>query len=121
MLHLTSWCELCGSSETVDGEGVAQVVRQVLDWALACDNGLDEESEHGEHSLHTARFVKTVIILWQYTTLSFNAKDRLKLSRLKMPQSYQIETSNIVTWSYTCTPEGRCQVSLNLLYEKCRG
>ena len=57
LLHLTSWCELCGSSETVDGERVAQVVRQVLDWALACDNGLDEESKHREHSLHAARFV----------------------------------------------------------------
>ena len=57
-----SWCELCGGSETVEGERVAQVVGQVLDWALACDNGLDEESKHGEHSLHAAHLVSHTLI-----------------------------------------------------------
>ncbi len=38
------WCELGGCGETVDGERVAQVVCQILDGALASDNGLDKES-----------------------------------------------------------------------------
>ena len=43
--------ELGGSCETVDGEGVAQVVCQVLNWSLACHDGLDKETQHGEHGL----------------------------------------------------------------------
>ena len=35
---------------TVDIAGVRQVVQQVLKGALASDNGLDKEAEHGEHS-----------------------------------------------------------------------
>ena len=34
---------------TVDICGVRQVVQQVLEGALASDNGLDKEAEHGEH------------------------------------------------------------------------
>lgn len=50
--------ELGGSCEAVDGEGVAQVVCQVLKRSLACHNGLDEEAEHGEHSLKHSHNVK---------------------------------------------------------------
>ena len=39
----------CSNSETVDLEWVSQMVIEVLDWALAGDNCLDEETEHGEH------------------------------------------------------------------------
>ena len=35
------------------------MVRQVLNWALACDNGLDEESKHCEHSLHAAHLCQS--------------------------------------------------------------
>ena len=37
------------NGETVDLEWVSKMVVEVLDWALASDNGLDEETEHGEH------------------------------------------------------------------------
>ena len=36
---------------TVVDSGVCQVVSQVLNGALASDNGLDKESEHREHCL----------------------------------------------------------------------
>ena len=62
------------------------MVRQVLDRALACDNGLDEESKHGEHSLHAARIVRTLI------SYGIAQHFNLKPSRLKMPLSHQIET-----------------------------
>ena len=41
--------ELAGVGEGVVGDGVSQVVLQVLDGALSGDDGLDEEAEHGEH------------------------------------------------------------------------
>ena len=47
--------ELGGKVEGVDGSGVAQVVLKVLQGSLACHNSLDEESKHGEHSLHNHR------------------------------------------------------------------
>ena len=50
-VNLTSWVESSGEVEPVDCGGVAQVVGEVLQRSLACDNGLDKESKHGEHSL----------------------------------------------------------------------
>ena len=47
---LVSGGELGGVVEGVDRRGVGKVVVQVLEWALAGDNSLDEEAEHGEHS-----------------------------------------------------------------------
>ena len=42
--------KLGGSNgETIDLEGVCQMVVEVLDGALASDDGLDEETEGGEH------------------------------------------------------------------------
>ena len=37
------------NGESVDLEGVCQMVIEVLDGALAGDDGLDEEAKHGEH------------------------------------------------------------------------
>jgi hypothetical protein len=37
-------------SLTVVNKGISQVIGQVFEGALASDNSLDEESEHGEHS-----------------------------------------------------------------------
>ena len=51
-MQLTGGGELGGKVEGVDGGRVAQVVLKVLNGSLACHNGLDEESKHGEHSLH---------------------------------------------------------------------
>ncbi|GIL91926.1 hypothetical protein Vretifemale_19624, partial [Volvox reticuliferus] len=42
--------ELGGVGEGIVDTRVGQVVRQVLQGALASDNGLHEEAEHGEHS-----------------------------------------------------------------------
>ena len=47
---LSSWGELGGISEAIVDGWVSQVVSQVLEWALASDNSLDEETEHREHS-----------------------------------------------------------------------
>ena len=41
--------ELGGIGETVVNKGISQVVSKVLKGALASDNSLDEEAEHGEH------------------------------------------------------------------------
>ena len=41
--------ELAGRREAVVDRGVGEVVVEVLDGALARDDGLDEEAEHGEH------------------------------------------------------------------------
>jgi hypothetical protein len=40
---------VAAGESVVDG-WVSQVVSQVLEWSLSSDNGLDEESKHGEHS-----------------------------------------------------------------------
>lgn len=40
---------LGGVGESVDGPRVGKVVAQVLQGALAGDNGLDKEAKHGEH------------------------------------------------------------------------
>ena len=50
-MTLVGWGELGGEVEGVDCSRVAQVVLKVLQGSLACHNGLDEESKHGEHSL----------------------------------------------------------------------
>jgi hypothetical protein len=47
---LSAWNKLLGISESVVDGWVSQVVSQVLNWALAGDNSLHEESKHGEHS-----------------------------------------------------------------------
>ena len=52
-MNLVGWGELGGKVEGVDCSGVAQVVLKVLQRSLACDNSLDKESKHGEHSLQT--------------------------------------------------------------------
>ena len=41
--------KVLGGGETIVHAGVGQMVGQVLEGALAGDNGLDEEAEHGEH------------------------------------------------------------------------
>jgi len=48
----TLWGELGGEdlSESVDGPWVGNVVLPVGDWTLSGDDGLNVESEHGEHS-----------------------------------------------------------------------
>ncbi|WVZ66364.1 LOW QUALITY PROTEIN: hypothetical protein U9M48_015595 [Paspalum notatum var. saurae] len=46
---LRSGRELGGVDPGVVGDGVVEVVEQVLEGPLAGDDGLDEESEHGEH------------------------------------------------------------------------
>jgi hypothetical protein len=46
---LRPWCELGGVDPGVVGDGVVEVVEQVLEGPLAGDDGLDEEAEHGEH------------------------------------------------------------------------
>ena len=51
-MQLTGGGELGGKVEGVDGSRVTQVVLKVLNGSLASHNGLDKESEHGEHSLH---------------------------------------------------------------------
>jgi len=48
--NLVAGHKLGGAGEAIDGSGVSQMVVQVLQGALAGDNGLDEETEHGEHS-----------------------------------------------------------------------
>ena len=56
--YLTGWGELGGKVEGVDGSRVAQVILEVLNGSLACDNGLDKESKHGEHSLHSNHMLR---------------------------------------------------------------
>ena len=48
--HLVAGGELLGVVPGVVGNGVSQVVAEVLKRALASDDGLHEESEHREHS-----------------------------------------------------------------------
>ena len=47
---LVSWNELGGVGESVVDSWVSQVIGQVLQWSLSGHDGLDIESEHGEHS-----------------------------------------------------------------------
>jgi hypothetical protein len=47
--HSRARRELGGVDPGVVGDGVGEVVEQVLQGALAGDDGLDEEAEHGEH------------------------------------------------------------------------
>ena len=60
---MVQWClcgggELGGIREGVVLSGVCQVLCQVLDGALAGNNGLDEETKASEHSLHTATNIR---------------------------------------------------------------
>ena len=48
--YLVSWDELLGEVPGVHGTWIGQVVVQVLEWSFSGHDGLDEESEHGEHS-----------------------------------------------------------------------
>ena len=49
MGSLVAGNELGGIGETVVDEGISQVVVEVLKGTLAGDDGLDEETKHGEH------------------------------------------------------------------------
>ena len=83
-MNLVGWGELGGKVEGIDCGGVAQVVLKVLQGSLACDNSLDEESKHGEHSLQTYQSVlptedaksETGQIAWKH---HFNKKATLEL------------------------------------------
>lgn len=48
---LGGWSELGGRVEGIDCEWVTEVVLKVLEGSLACHDGLNKESKHGEHGL----------------------------------------------------------------------
>ncbi|KAG5613840.1 hypothetical protein H5410_013664 [Solanum commersonii] len=45
--------KVCGKGPGIVVNGVSKVIGKVLQWTLSCDDSLNKESKHGEHSKST--------------------------------------------------------------------